>query len=151
MLVATMELIPWSYPNTWLCLSPTSKLAGLSVWILWVLAGYWWLEGTLCWDWKCFVLKFSWISTRYVWTVCLDLPAAGLEGAGQGWHGWSGAMPWAMGQKHCWKKTKWSWENWQEKKERKLREMVSRIVVFALDHKARWDHLCEKTSLWRLI
>lgn len=115
-----------------------------------VLAGYWWL-GHFAGTENVFVLKFSWTSTQCMWTVCLDLPAAGLEGEGQDCHGWSGAVPWAVGQKHCWKKTKWSWENWQEKKGRKFRELVSRIFVFALDHKARWDHLCEKTSLWRLI
>lgn len=127
--------------------SATSRWAGLSVGMLWVLAGCWWLgcfagiKNVLCLNSPeqahCVCGQCVWIFQLLAW-----------KGAG---HGWSGAGPWAMGQKHCWEKTKWSWENWQEKKERELRELVSRILVFALDHKARWDHLCEKTSLWRLI
>lgn len=55
---------PWTDPDTWLCLSTMAKLAGLSVYILEVLAGFWWLGH--CWDWKCFVLEFSWASTQCV-------------------------------------------------------------------------------------
>lgn len=122
---------PWTDPDTWLCLSTMAKLAGLSVYILEVLAGFWWLGH--CWDWKCFVLEFSWASTQ---CVCVDTLPWMERGSALG-----------CGTETLLGEHRMILRELAQKRASRLRELLSRIFGFALDHRARWDRLCEKASL----